>query len=100
MVPPKIKVCETGFWLGSGGRHVRPMSSAAPKKKTFDRGGPAWPPRSNAADDRLGGVCGGQGPPAKIRGEMDFFSKIFEKNFEQKSISPLIFWIFNRKSRR
>ena len=46
MVPPKIKVCETGFWLGSGGRpagrdggrpvgrsSVAPVSSAAPKKK-------------------------------------------------------------------
>ena len=25
-----------------------PVSSAAPKKKSFDRGGPVWPPRSNA----------------------------------------------------
>ena len=25
------------------------------EKKAFDRGGPVWPPRSNAADDRLGG---------------------------------------------
>ena len=33
------------------------VSSAAPKKKAFDRGGPVWPPRSNAKDDRLrGGV--------------------------------------------
>ena len=31
------------------------------KKKAFDRGGPVWPPRSNAADDRLGG--GGALPP-------------------------------------
>ena len=29
-------------------------SSAAPNKNSFDRGGPVWPPRSNAADDRLG----------------------------------------------
>ena len=29
----------------------------------FDRGGPIWPLRSNAADDRLGG--GGFAPPAK-----------------------------------
>ena len=63
MVPPKIKVCEMGFWLGSGGRpagcdggrpagrsSAAPMSSAAPKKKAFDRGGPVGPPRSNAAD--------------------------------------------------
>ena len=71
------------------------------EKKTFDRGGPVWPPRSNAADDRLGGGLGGalppqpktggsgeallpqhRCPPAKIRGEMDFFWKIL--NFEQK----------------
>ena len=43
-------------------------SSAAPTKKAFDRGGPVWPPRSNAADDRFGGVWGGFAPPAKIRG--------------------------------
>ena len=49
------------------------------EKKAFDRGGPIWPPRSNAADDRLGGglgeLCppqpkiggsGGQRSPAKI----------------------------------
>ena len=52
---------------------VAPVSSAAPKKKSFDRGGPVWPPRSNAADDRLGGVSGGQRPLAKIGGEIDFF---------------------------
>ena len=34
-----------------GGAHV--VSGA--EKKAFDRGGPVWPPRSNAADDRLGG---------------------------------------------
>ena len=68
MAPSKIKVCEPGFWLGSGGRpagrdggrpagrlSAAPVSPAAPKKKAFDRGGPVWPPRSNAADDRLGG---------------------------------------------
>ena len=38
------------------------------RKKAFDRGGPVWPPRSNAADDRLGGGLGGFGPPAKNRG--------------------------------
>ena len=32
-----------------------PVSSAAPKKKSFDRGGPVWPPRSNVTNDRLGG---------------------------------------------
>ena len=45
------------------------VSSAAPKKKSFDRGGPVWPPRSNVTNDRLGGgVWGGFAPPAKIRG--------------------------------
>ena len=37
------------------------------EKKAFDRGGPVWPPRSNAADDRLGGGLG-KAPPAKNRG--------------------------------
>ena len=33
------------------------------EKKAFDRGGPVWPPRSNAADDRLGvGGLGGFAP--------------------------------------
>ena len=38
------------------------------EKKAFDRGGPVWPPRSNAADDRLGGdpsSCVGSPPPPK-----------------------------------
>ena len=39
----------------TGGRSsAARVSSAAPKKKSFDRGGSVWPPRSNAADDRLG----------------------------------------------
>ena len=29
------------------------------------------------------GASGGQRPPAKIRGEIDFFSKIFENIFEK-----------------
>ena len=51
-------------------------SSAAPKKKSFDRGGPVWPSRSNVTNDRLRGAgalppqpkTGGSGrqyPPAK-----------------------------------
>ena len=46
------------------------------EKKAFDRGGPVWPPRSNAADERLGGVkappspklgvLGGSAPQPKI----------------------------------
>ena len=31
------------------------VSSAAPKKKSFDRGGPVWPRRSNVTNDRLRG---------------------------------------------
>ena len=55
------------------------VSSAAPTKKLFDRGGPVWPPRSNVTNDRLRrgsgralppqpkiGGSGGQRPPAKI----------------------------------
>ena len=46
----------------AGRSSVAPMSSAALQKKVFDRGGPVWPPRSNAADDRLGGWSGGALP--------------------------------------
>ena len=45
------------------------------RKKSFDRGGPVWPPRSNVTNDRLEGGAlppqpkigesGGQRPPAK-----------------------------------
>ena len=45
------------------------VSSAAPKKKAFDRGGPVWPPRSNVTNDRLRGGSGGALPPQpKTRG--------------------------------
>ena len=88
-----------------------PVSSAAPKKKAFDRGGLVWPPRSNAADDRLGGGLGGlclpsqkpgglgtqwgAAPPSqKIRNKL---RKKFEK-FVKKKNSPLFFRFFNRKS--
>ena len=33
------------------------------KKNTFDRGGPVWPPRSNAKDDRSGECLGGAFAP-------------------------------------
>ena len=46
-----------------GRSSAAPVSSAAPKKKAFDRGGPVWPPRSNAADDRLRGWSGAAMPP-------------------------------------
>ena len=45
-----------------------PVSSVAPKKKSFDRGGPVWPPWSNATDDRLGGGSGGLCPPNQKSG--------------------------------
>ena len=55
-----------GGWRMADGRRTvvggaRVVSGA--EKKAFDRGGPVWPPRSNAADDRLGGGSGGALPP-------------------------------------
>ena len=59
---------------GVGGRSSRTVVGGArvvsgAEKKAFDRGGPIWPPRSNAADDRLGGWWSGgalpQTPPLK-----------------------------------
>ena len=38
-----------------GRSSAAPVSSKAPKTKSFDRGGPVWPPRSNVANDGLGG---------------------------------------------
>ena len=38
-------------------------SSAALKKKSFDRGGPVWPPRSNVTNNRLRGGSRGALPP-------------------------------------
>ena len=43
--------------------------SGAEKKKSFDRGGPVWPPRSNVTNDRLrGGSAGALHPQPKTRG--------------------------------
>ena len=73
---------------------VARVSSVAPKKKSFDRGGPVWPPRSNVTNDRLRGSggakspwpktggSGGQRPPAKTQN----FSENFRKN--SKKFSP------------
>ena len=62
------------------------MSLAAPKTKAFDRGGPVWPPRSNAADDRLGGgPREALPPPAEIRGELDFFRIFLNKKIAKDS---------------
>ena len=44
------------------------VSSAAPKKESFDRGGPVWPPRSNVTNDRLRGGLGGLCPPSQNSG--------------------------------
>merc|ERR1712078_415530 len=57
----------------SGGR------SAPKTKKAFDRGGPAWPPRSNAKDDRSEGGSRGQRPPAKIGVILKNFRILFAK---------------------
>jgi len=66
-----------------------PVSSAAPKKKTFDRGGPVWPPRSNAADDHLGGgSLGVLCPPNQKSGGLGGSApqpKFFEKTKKQKN---------------
>ena len=55
------------FWRSFGGRSgivLQIVSGAG--KKTFDRGSPVWPPRSNAADHRLrgGSVWWGKAPPS------------------------------------
>ena len=76
----------------AGGRSsAARVSSAAPKKKSFDRGGPVWPPRSNVTNDRLRGGSGGALPPQpKIGGSggqrppAKFFEN-FSKNFEKFS---------------
>ena len=71
------------------------------QKKAFDRGGPVWPPRPNAVDDRLrgglGGLCspsqkngwsGEQRPPAKT----DYFlkAKKIEKYQNRKVLRTLL----------
>ena len=44
-------------------------------------------------------IGGGSAPQPKLEVKLIFFEK-FEKKIRKKSISPLIFWVFNRKSRR
>ena len=59
-----MNVCRTA----SGRSSAAPVLLAAPKKKSFDRGGPVWPPRSNAKDVRLGGGgLGGSAPQPKTK---------------------------------
>ena len=82
-----------GRGTASGRSSAVRVSSAAPKNKSFDRGGPVWPPRSNVTNDRLGrgsggalppqpktGGSGGQRPPAKT----EKFRKKFKKVFRDK----------------
>ena len=75
----------------AGRSSTAPVSSAAPKKKAFDRGGPVWPPRSNAKYDYLGGSLGGAKPPQPKTGgsgglcpppaKICFFFEKFRKTF-------------------
>ena len=65
--------CQWAFGRTSGqtsGRTVvggaRVVSGA--EKKSFDRGGPVWPPRSNVTNDRLRGGSGGALPPQSKTG--------------------------------
>ena len=73
-------------WTLVGRWSVAPVSSAVPKTKSFHRGGPVWPPRSNVTNDcskggSVGalppqpkpGWSGGQRPPAKIEKLSKYF---------------------------
>ena len=61
--PTDVRLAERPAGRPAGRSSAAPVSSAAPKKKAFDRGGPVWPPRSNAADNRSG-----SGAQPKTRG--------------------------------
>ena len=57
------------------------------RNKSFDRGGPVWPPRSNVTNGRLGGVWEGFAPPQPKTGGTGGQSppaKIFRKNEKKK----------------
>ena len=54
------------------------------EKKAFDRGGPVWPPRSNAADDRLGGGLGGFAPLSQKRKILNYQETVFLKKLYQE----------------
>ena len=88
------------------------------EKKAFDRGGPVWPPRSNAADDRFGGgglegLCppsqktGGSAPQPNKKNlnyqETVFLKKLYqEKQFNNRMqllVLKLLFWIKKNCSR-
>ena len=83
-------VCQSKIARSQAGRSsAARVSSAAPKKKSFDRGGPVWPPRSNVTNDRLRGGLGGLCPPSQKPGGLGGSApqpKIFRnisKNFEK-----------------
>ena len=63
-------VCQSKIARSQAGRSLAArVSSAALKKKSFDRGGPVWPPRSNVTNDRLREwVWGGFAPQPKTQG--------------------------------
>ena len=64
-----LMVCQSKIARSQAGRSsAARVSSAAPKKKSFDRGGPVWPPRSNVTNDRLRGGLGGLCPPSQKPG--------------------------------
>ena len=76
------------------------VSSAAPKKNSFDRGRPVWPPQSNVTNDRLRGVFA---PPAKNQGvwggsapQQNNSKKNYEKN--SKMFVKKIHFTSNHKS--
>ena len=79
------------------------MSSAAPKNKSFDRGGPVWPPRSNVTNDRLGEGAGGLCPPSPKPGGLGKVNqKVYRRHLCYTSfnrvqninahILPYLFW--------
>ena len=51
----------------SAGRPGGARVVSGAEKKSFDRGGPVWSPRSNVTNDRLRGGLGG-GPSQKLKG--------------------------------
>ena len=94
-------------WPRTSGRMVvggaRVVSGA---EKVFDRGGPVWPPRSNAKDDRLGEeFWGGKAPPAKNRRvwgaalpsqKRNVIKKpLLEKALSRKAFNSMVFYRFS-----
>ena len=87
----------TGSFSGHS-RVVLPIVSSA-EKHAFERGGPVWPPRSNATDDCLGlppqlniWDSGGQRPPTKIRKKKHgtWLKQSFSNSFNAKTLVVLV----------